>query len=78
MTDNQGLSYLKDTIEKQFQSNKQVKADGVHNIIREIKDGYNELCNHCYSHVKYDIPSDKDDCYSVPDKDCEYLYIKTL
>ena len=43
MTDNQGLSYLKDTIEKQFQSNKQVKADGVHNIIREIKDGYNEL-----------------------------------
>ena len=43
MIDNQGLSYLKDTIERQLQVNQQVKADGVHNIIREIKDGYNEL-----------------------------------
>lgn len=45
---------------------------------KDSADGFVDLCNHCYSHVKYDIPSDKDDCYSVPDKDCEYLYIKTL
>ena len=45
---------------------------------KDSEDGFVDLCNHCYSHVKYDTPSDKDDCYSDPDKDCEYLYIKTL
>ena len=45
---------------------------------KDSNDGFVDLCNHCYSHVKYDLPSDKDDCYNVPDKDCEYPYIKTV
>jgi hypothetical protein len=45
---------------------------------KDCSDEFVDLCNSCYSHVKYDLPSDKDDCYSVPDKDCEYPYIETV
>jgi len=34
---------IKHNIEKQFQNNKQIKKDGLHNIIREVKDAYSDL-----------------------------------
>lgn len=45
---------------------------------KDSNDYFVDLCNPCYRHVRSDVPSAKDDCYSVPDKDCEYSYIQTV